>query len=164
MPKPRDNEVFIFHDLLFAGHQFPLHPAVVDILRYFNIYLHQLTPNAILRLSVYKWICCTTKIKPSAEGFASAHQVHHQRRTVFEEEGDQTVEKDCQFGFLNFSYKSSVVSPVTAYRNKWPSDWQQQWLYHTVTPLAPGESLPLATKELPPLHDSYSKKSVVPQR
>jgi hypothetical protein len=66
------------------------------------------------------------------------------------EEGDQTVEKDCQFGCLNFSYKSGVVSPVTAYRNKWPSDWQQQWLYHTVTPLTPGESHPLATKELPP--------------
>jgi hypothetical protein len=65
------------------------------------------------------------KIKPSTEGFASAHQVHHQRRTVFEEEGDQSVEKDCQFGCLNFSYKSGVVSPVTAYRNKWPSDWQQ---------------------------------------
>jgi hypothetical protein len=43
---------------------------------------------------VYMWICRTTKIKPSAEGFASAYQVHHQRRTVFEEEGDQAVEKD----------------------------------------------------------------------
>jgi hypothetical protein len=51
---------------------------------------------------VYMWICRTTKIKPSAEGFASEHQVHHQRRTVFEEEGDQSVEKDCQFGCLNF--------------------------------------------------------------
>jgi hypothetical protein len=40
--------------------------------------LHQLTPNAILHLSVYMWICRTTKIKPSAEGLASAHQVHHQ--------------------------------------------------------------------------------------
>jgi hypothetical protein len=118
VPRPRDNEVVIFRDLLYAGLRFPLHPAVVDILRYFDIYLHQLTPNAILRLSVYMWICRTTKIKPSAEGFASAHQVHHQRRTVFEEEGDQSVEKDCQFGCLNFSYKAGVVSPVTAYRNK----------------------------------------------
>jgi hypothetical protein len=77
------------------------------------------------------------KIKPSAEGFASAHQVQHQCLTVFDEEGDQSVEKDCQFGCLNFSYKSGVVSPLTAYHNKWPSDWQQHWLYHTVTPPAP---------------------------
>jgi hypothetical protein len=121
VPKPHDNEDVIFRDLLFAGLRFPLHPVVVDILQYFDIYLHQLTPNAILWLSMYMWICRTTKIKPSAEGFASAHQVHHQRRTVFEE-GGQSVEKDCQFGCLNFSYKSGVVSPVTAYRNKWPSD------------------------------------------
>jgi hypothetical protein len=88
--------------------------------------------------------------------------VHHQRRTVFEEEG-QSVEKDCQFGYLNFSYKSGVVSPVTAYRNKWPSDWQQHWLYHTVTPPAPGKSHPLSTKELPSLHESYAKNPSCPE-
>jgi hypothetical protein len=37
MPKPRENEVVIFRDLLFAGLRFPLHPAVVDILRYRHI-------------------------------------------------------------------------------------------------------------------------------
>jgi hypothetical protein len=108
-------------------------------------------------------ICRTTKIKPSAEGFASAHQVHHQRRTVFKEEEDDTVEKDCQFGCLNFLYKSSVVSPVTAYHNKWPSNWQQHWLYHTVTSLVLGEPHPLAMRELPPLHVSYTKNPACPK-
>jgi hypothetical protein len=163
VPKPQENEVFIFQDLLFAGLRFPLHPATVDILQYFDIYLHQLTPNAILRLSVYMWICRTTKIKPSTEGFALAHQVHHQRHTIFEEEGDDTVEKDCQFGCLNFSYKSGVVGPVTAYHNKWPSDWQQHRLYHTVTPLVLGELHPLAMRDLPPLHDSYTKNPACPE-
>jgi hypothetical protein len=51
VPKPQDNEVVIFQDLLFAVLRFPLHPVLVDILWYFDIYLHQLTPNAILRLS-----------------------------------------------------------------------------------------------------------------
>jgi hypothetical protein len=93
------------------------------------------------------------KIKPSAEGFASAHQV----------EGDQTVEKDCQFGCLNFSCKSDVVSPITAYRNKWPSDWQQQWLYHTVTPPALRESHPLATEELPPFMSRIRRTPPAPR-
>jgi hypothetical protein len=61
VPRPRDNEVVIFHDMLYAGLRFPLHLAVIDILWYFDIYLHQLTPNAILRLSVYMWICRTTR-------------------------------------------------------------------------------------------------------
>jgi hypothetical protein len=87
VPKPREDEVVIFRDLLFAGLQFLRYFVIIDILRYFYIYLHQLTPNAILRLSVYMWICRTTKIKPSAEGFTSAHQMHHQHHTVFEEEG-----------------------------------------------------------------------------
>jgi hypothetical protein len=57
VPKPQDNQVVIFRDLLYAGLRFPLHRVVLDILRYFDIYLHQLTPIAILRLSVYMWIC-----------------------------------------------------------------------------------------------------------
>jgi hypothetical protein len=40
VPRPRGNEVVIFHDLFYVGLRFPLHPAVVDILRYFDIYLH----------------------------------------------------------------------------------------------------------------------------
>jgi hypothetical protein len=57
-----------------------------------------------------------------------------------------------------------VVSPVNAYRNKWPSVWQLHWFYHTVTPFSPGEYHPLATEELPPLHDSYTKNPFVPLR
>jgi hypothetical protein len=44
VPKPQENEVVVFRDLLFAGLWFSLHPVVVDILWYFVIYLHQLTP------------------------------------------------------------------------------------------------------------------------
>jgi hypothetical protein len=36
-------------------------------------------------------------------------------------------------------------------------------LYHTVTLLAPGESHLLATKELPPLHESYTKNPSCPE-
>jgi hypothetical protein len=57
-----------------------------------------------------------------------------------------------------------VVSPVTAYQNKWPSDWQQHWFYHTVTPLTPGESQPLATKELPPVSRVLHEEPLLPRR
>uniref|UniRef100_K3ZDC3 Uncharacterized protein n=1 Tax=Setaria italica TaxID=4555 RepID=K3ZDC3_SETIT len=73
IPKPEDNKVVIFRDLLFASLCFELDPVVMDILHLFYIYLHQLISNALVHLLVYMWICWTTKIKASAEGFTAAH-------------------------------------------------------------------------------------------
>ena len=54
-PKPEKDEVVIFKSFLKAGLRFPVHEIVAEILKRFGIYLHQLTPNAIVRLSVYIW-------------------------------------------------------------------------------------------------------------
>jgi hypothetical protein len=45
----------IFKSFLKAGLRFPLNRMIADVLKKFGIYLHQLTPNAIVRLSVYIW-------------------------------------------------------------------------------------------------------------
>ncbi|OEL34812.1 hypothetical protein BAE44_0004169, partial [Dichanthelium oligosanthes] len=37
--------------LFYAGLRFPLDPVGVDILRGFEVFLHHLTPNAVLRLN-----------------------------------------------------------------------------------------------------------------
>jgi hypothetical protein len=52
-PKPEKDEVVVFKSFFKAGLRFPLHEMVADVLERFGIYLHQLTPNAIVRLSVY---------------------------------------------------------------------------------------------------------------
>jgi hypothetical protein len=51
-PKPQKNEIVIFKSFLRAGLRFPLNKMIADVLKKFGIYLHQLTPNAIVRLSV----------------------------------------------------------------------------------------------------------------
>jgi hypothetical protein len=53
--KPEKNEIVIFKSFLKAGLRFPLHGIIADVLKKFGIYFHQLTPNAIVRLSVYIW-------------------------------------------------------------------------------------------------------------
>jgi hypothetical protein len=53
--KPEKNEVVVFKCFFKAGLRFPLHEMIADVLEKFGIYLHQLTPNAIVRLSVYIW-------------------------------------------------------------------------------------------------------------
>ena len=53
--KPEKDEIVIFKSFLKAGLRFPLHGIIADVLKRFGIYFHQLTPNAIVRLSVYIW-------------------------------------------------------------------------------------------------------------
>jgi hypothetical protein len=52
-PKPGKDEVVVFKSFFKAGLRFPLNKMIADVLNKFGIYLHQLTPNAIIRLSVY---------------------------------------------------------------------------------------------------------------
>jgi hypothetical protein len=55
IPEPKDYEVIVFKSFFRARLRFPLYEMVDEVLKKFEIYLHQLTPNAIVRLSVYIW-------------------------------------------------------------------------------------------------------------
>ena len=52
-PTPEENEVVIFRSFLKAGLRFPLSSFVVEILKIFEICLHQLTPEAIIRMGIF---------------------------------------------------------------------------------------------------------------
>jgi hypothetical protein len=53
VPQPREDEVVVFKSFIRVGLRFPLHDMIGEVLKNFEIYLHQLTPNTIVRLSVY---------------------------------------------------------------------------------------------------------------
>jgi hypothetical protein len=50
VPTPEENEVVIFRSFFKARLRFPLSRFVVEVLKTFQIFLHQLTPEAILRM------------------------------------------------------------------------------------------------------------------
>jgi hypothetical protein len=52
---PHDDEVVIFCDFFIMGLRFPVDPTLVDILRLYNMYTHQLTPNSFVHLNLYFW-------------------------------------------------------------------------------------------------------------
>jgi hypothetical protein len=54
-PKPENDEVVVFRSFFKAGLRFPLHGMIADVLENFKIYLHQLTPNAIVRINIFIW-------------------------------------------------------------------------------------------------------------
>jgi hypothetical protein len=68
-PKPEKDEVVVFKSFFKAGLRFPLHGMIADVLERFGIHLHQLTPNAIVRLNVYIWALRSQEAEPLAEGF-----------------------------------------------------------------------------------------------
>jgi hypothetical protein len=53
IPAPKENEVVIFRSFFKARLRFPLSRFVVEVLKTFQIFLHQLTPEAILRMGVF---------------------------------------------------------------------------------------------------------------
>jgi hypothetical protein len=55
IPEPKEDDVVVFKSFFRARIQFPLYDMIGEVLKRFEIYLHQLTPNAIVRLNVYIW-------------------------------------------------------------------------------------------------------------
>jgi hypothetical protein len=55
IPEPKKDEVVVFNSFFRAGLRFPLNEMIGEVLKNFEIYLHQMTPNAIVRLSFYIW-------------------------------------------------------------------------------------------------------------
>jgi hypothetical protein len=77
VPGPKKDEVVVFKSFFRAGLRFPLYDIIGEVLKIFEIYLHQLTPNAIVRLSVYIWALRSQGISANAEGFCRVHELHY---------------------------------------------------------------------------------------
>jgi hypothetical protein len=95
---------------------------IADVLKKFGVYLHQLTPNAIVRLSVYIWALRSQGVEPFDEGFCRVHELHYQTKA----RGDGLHEN---FGCYNFAYRKTSKFPVISYRSKWPAGWKSEWFY-----------------------------------
>jgi hypothetical protein len=53
VPAPEENEVVIYRSFFKAGLRFPLNRFVVEVLKIYQIYLHHLTPEAIIRMGIF---------------------------------------------------------------------------------------------------------------
>jgi hypothetical protein len=69
IPEPKEDEVVVFKSFFRAGLRFPLHEMIGEVLKNFEIYLHQLTPNVVVRLSVYIWALRSHGMSANAEAF-----------------------------------------------------------------------------------------------
>jgi hypothetical protein len=79
-PTPEENEVVVFQSFLKAGLRFPLSSFVVEILKIFEIYLHQLTPEAIIRMNIFVWAARSQGLEPNAKSFCNIHELLYETK------------------------------------------------------------------------------------
>ena len=63
-PAPEENEVVIYRSFFKAGLRFPLSSFVVEVLKIYQIFLHQITPEAIIRMGIFVWAVRSQGLEP----------------------------------------------------------------------------------------------------
>jgi hypothetical protein len=122
-PHPEENEVVVYRSFLKAGLRFPLSSFVVEVLKIFEVYLHQLTPEAIIRLNIFVWAVRSQGLKPDAKSFCNIHELSYETKPWGKEQYHNN------FGCYSFVSRSGSSCPVPTFRKRWPGDWMTEWFY-----------------------------------
>jgi hypothetical protein len=77
---PEENEVVIFRSFFKAGLRFPLSRFVVEVLKTYQIFLHQITPEAVIRMWIFVWAVRSQGLEPSARCFCSMHELSYETK------------------------------------------------------------------------------------
>jgi hypothetical protein len=122
-PTPEEDEVVIFRSFLKAGLRFPLSNFVVEVLKTFQVYLHQITPEAIIRMGVFVWAARSQGLEPNAKSFCNIHELLYETKPWGKEQYHNN------FGCYSFGARSGSSCPVPTFRKRWPGAWMTEWFY-----------------------------------
>jgi hypothetical protein len=139
VPEP-EGELVVFETFFAAGLRLPAHRFVAEVLRRFEVQVHQLTPNAMVALAKYVWATTSYGGQPSVEVFAKHYCLHWQKKKI----GHNIA----QFGSCTFTPKigkttMEVVELVPCARNKW-GNWWEFWFYVSEGTVEDHPGLPVA--------------------
>jgi hypothetical protein len=123
VPTPEENEVVIFRSFFKAGLRFPLSKFVVEVLKTFQIFLHQITPEAIIRMGIFVWAVRSQGLEPSAKCFCNMHELLYETKAMGKEQYLNN------FGCYGFIARPNASHPVPTFRKRWPGAWMEEWFY-----------------------------------
>jgi hypothetical protein len=86
LPLPESDEMVVFRSFMKAGLCFPLHKMPVEVLKAFEIYLHQITPKALIRVGVFIWAMRSQGLEPDARCFYNIHELSYQTKATGKEQ------------------------------------------------------------------------------
>jgi hypothetical protein len=119
VPLPKANEVVVFKSFMKAGLRFPLHKMLVEVLKTFEIYLHQLTSEALIKVGVLYGTMRSQGLEPDARCFCNIHELSYRTKATRKEQYHNN------FGCYSFMPHSEASSHVPTFRKKWPGSWMQ---------------------------------------
>jgi hypothetical protein len=122
-PAPEENEVVIFRSFFKAGLRFSLSSFVVEVLKIYQVYLHQITPEAIIRMGIFVWAMRSQGLEPNAKSFCSIHELLYETKPWGKEQYHNN------FGCYSFVARSGSSCPVPTFQKRWPGDWMKEWFY-----------------------------------
>jgi hypothetical protein len=122
-PAPEENEVVIFRSFFKARLRFPLSNFVVEVLKIYQVYLHQITLVAIIRMGIFVWAVRSQGLEPNAKSFCSMHELLYETKPWGKEQYHNN------FGCYSFVARSRSSCPMPTFWKRWPGDWMKEWFY-----------------------------------
>jgi hypothetical protein len=123
VPAPEENKVVIFRSFFKAGLRFPLSRFVVEVLKTYQIFLHQITPKAIIRMGIFVWAMRSQGLELSARCFCSMYELSYETKPWGKEQYHNN------FGCYSFVACSGASYPVPTFQKRWPGAWMEEWFY-----------------------------------
>jgi hypothetical protein len=123
VPTPEENEVVIFRSFFKAGLRLPLSKFMVEVLKIYQVYLHQITPEAIIRMGIFVWAVKSQGLEPNAKSFCNIHELLYETKPWGKEQYHNN------FGCYSFGARSGSSCPVPTFQKRWPGDWMTEWFY-----------------------------------
>jgi hypothetical protein len=93
------------------------------MLKIYQIFLHQITPEAILRMGIFVWAVRSQGLEPSAKCFCSMHELMYETKATGKEQYHNN------FGCYGFIARPNASYLVPTFRKRWPGNWMEEWFY-----------------------------------
>jgi hypothetical protein len=116
-PLPEADKVVVYRSFMKAGLRFPLNKILVEILKTFEVYLHQLTPEAIIEIGIYIWAMRSQGLEPNAKCFYNMHELSYGTKATGKEKYQNN------FSCYGFVTRSKESNPVPTFHKRWPGAW-----------------------------------------
>jgi hypothetical protein len=120
VPLSEANEVVVFRSFMKAGLHFPLHKMLVKVLKTFEIYLHQLITEALIKVGVFIWAMRSQRLEPDARCFCNIHELSYQTKATGKKQYHNNF--DC----YSFVPCSEASYPMPTFRKKWMGSWMKE--------------------------------------